>query len=238
MSQDHLSKIKRGDTRGIDVVILTYENGHRIKSHSLLCTLATANGKTLIENQISILQSAFSDSDLFVLTGPESDHVTKYLPHNVRVIENRLYNSTGIAENIRLVINNSVNKRLLIISANVILNKKLLSGLEFSRSFSVCHSYEKIKSHEIGVTIDDDCITQFSFGLNSRWCGVDFIQKDEFDLMSKLCKNRDKNKLFMFEILNFIVDNDGDISPHCPDKMSCVQKINSAKELYENTNIQ
>ena len=63
-----------------------------------------------------------------------------------------------------------------------------------------------MKSHDLGLTIDNNLITQFSFGLHNRWCNIDFIQNEEFDLIKKICGNRNKNKLFMFEILNLIIN--------------------------------
>ena len=111
------------------------------------------------------------------------------MPKNVRIVENQNFQSTGAAEYIRLVINNSTERSLLIIDGNILFSEDVLLDLDFSKSFVLC--LEGInEQQDIGATISEGRISQFSFGLKSKICDMIFLKDHELNLAEKICKNR------------------------------------------------
>jgi|TARA_R110002051_G_C8748385_1_gene499941 hypothetical protein len=236
MSRRHVSKIKRAETNDIGIVLLAYETGQKPKSHISRYLLSTDNGESVIERQSKIISEVFSENSLYIATGSDCDKIASVMPKNVRIVENQNFQSTGAAEYIRLVINNSTERSLLIIDGNILFSEDVLLDLDFSKSFVLC--LEGInEQQDIGATISEGRISQFSFGLKSKICDMIFLKDHELNLAEKICKNRDKNKLLIFEVLNFVVNNGGSIHPHTPKRSSSIKKIESAKDVYENSNI-
>jgi len=237
MSRKHVSKIKRGKTKDIGIVILAYENGKKTRLHTPKHLLNTVRGNIFLEEQIRIVTKTFFENSVYVATGMDCDKIVEILPRHVRIVENQNFHITGPAEYFRLLINNSVETSLLFIDGDLIFSEDDLSDLDFSRSFIVC-AEEVCKTQEIGATISDGEIAQLSFGLKNKIHHMFFLKDAELKLAQKICKNRDKDKLLIFEILNFIINSGGKLYPCMPNKASQIKKIESVKDLYENTHIQ
>jgi hypothetical protein len=237
MSRRHVSKIKRGKTKDIGVAILAYESGKKSRSHTPKYLLNTASGDIFLEEQIRIVTKTFFKNSVYVATGVECDKISEVLPRHVRIVENQNFHNTGPAEYFRLLINNSTEISLLFIDGDLTFSEDDLFDLDFSRSFVVC-AEEACKPQEIGATISDGEIAQLSFGLKNKIHYMFFLKGEELKLAQKICKNRDKNKLLIFEILNFVINNGGELHPYILNKASQIKKIESVKDLYENTHIQ
>ena len=236
MSRRHVSKIKREETNDIGIVLLAYETGQKSKSHTSKYLLSTNNGESVLERQSKIISGVFSENSLYIATGSDCDKIASMVSKNVRIVENQNFQSTGAAEYIRLVINNSAESSLLIVDGSILFSEDVLLDLDFSKSFVLC-SEESSEQQEIGATISEGCISQFSFGLQNKIYDMIFLKDHELNLAEKICKNRDKNKLLMFEVLNFVVNNGGSIHPQMPKRSGSVKKIESAKDVHENSNI-
>jgi len=236
MSRRHVSKIKRADTGDIGVVLLAYETGQKSKSHTSKYLLSMANGNSVIEKQSKIISKVFSDNSLYIATGLDCDKIVDKIPKSVRIVENQNFHCTGTAEYIRLVINNSTESSLLIIDGGILFSEDVLLDLDFSNSFILCLEGNNDQQN-IGATFSEGYISQLSFGLQNKTYDIIFLKDHELKLAEKICSNRDKNKLLMFEIINFIVNNGGSIQPQIPKKTTFLKNVESAKDVYENSNL-
>jgi hypothetical protein len=236
MSQRHVSEIKRLKTNDFGIVISAFENVQKSKSNIPKYLLSTINGESIIEHQIGIVKKIFSKNCIYVITGSECDKIVSLLPRSIRVVENQNFQLSGSAEYLRLLLNNSTESGLLFIDGNLMFPKDVLLDFDFTKSFLVC-AEEECNSQDIGATISDDSINQLSFGLKIKTYNMFFLRDLELELTEKICRNRDKNKLLLFEILNYVMNNGGTIKPHKPKRHHRIKKIETTKDLYEDINL-
>tara|TARA_Y100001951_G_C11229715_1_gene233871 strand:- start:162 stop:869 length:708 start_codon:yes stop_codon:yes gene_type:complete len=204
--------------------------GHRMKSYGPKCLLKANQKETILQKAISNIKREYPYSDIIVIVGFESDKVMKTLPHNVRVIENTKYEETNIVESIRIGINASSNKNLLIIYGDLVFNVYSIRNLTSNGSCVVVDSKSRFKDEEIGVTIVDGDVTNFAYGLTNKWCQIAYFEDIHFDALKELCSDRRRNKLYPFELFNIIINSGISIKAKEPKGM-LIREVDSLRDL-------
>ena len=91
-------------------------------------------------------------------------------------------------------------------------------------------SKKRFKNEEIGVTIVDNKITNFAYGLETKWAQIIFLSGEELEIFRTLCFDRKRNKMYPFEIFNMMINLGGTIFATEPDNM-LIKEIDSLKDL-------
>jgi len=201
-----------------------------MKSYGPKCLLKTDLGKSILEHQIETVNLCLPKSDIIVVLGFECDKVIKVLDKRSRVVENQLYEETNTAESLRLALNNGVRDSVLIMHGDLKFNKETLLQCDFRKSFALVDSKEQFKESEIGVTIHNRTAMRFAYGLETKWAQITFLKGKELNLLKSICKNRERQRMYTFEILNEILDNGGVISTIEPEGM-IIKDIDSSRDL-------
>ena len=225
-----VTSIKSRNGKNTTVVILSAGVGYRMKSYGPKCLLKTDLGKSILEHQIETVNLCLPKSDIIVVLGFECDKVIKVLDKRSRVVENQLYEETNTAESLRLALNNGVRDSVLIMHGDLKFNKETLLQCDFRKSFALVDSKEQFKESEIGVTIHNRTAMRFAYGLETKWAQITFLKGRELNLLKSICKNRERQRMYTFEILNEILDNGGVISTIEPEDM-IIKDIDSSRDL-------
>ena len=214
----------------LTVVIPAAGMGHRMKSYGPKCLLQSNQKETIIEKTISNVKKEYPYSDIIVVVGFESEKIIKTLPHNIRVVENHRYEETNIGESIRVGINAAANKNLLIIYGDLVFNVYSIRGLTSNGPCVVIDSKFRFKEEEVGVTVVDDVVTNFAYGLPKKWSQIVYLEDESFDYLKFLCSDKRKDKLYPFELLNIIINSGVEIRAKEPKGM-LIREIDSMKDL-------
>ena len=215
----------------LTVVIPAAGTGYRMKSYGPTCLLNANKKQTLIEKSIDNIQKVFSNVDIIVILGFESEKVIKNLPRNIRIVENFSYDETNMVESLRLGINNSVTDNLLIIDGDLIFNISTIKGITSTGSSCVLvDSKNSLRQDKVGMTIVEDYVTSFSFGLGQKWGKIAYLKGKEFDMFYKLCLDKKKNKMFTFELFNIMINDECNLQSYDP-KGAMIKEIDSLKDL-------
>jgi len=229
------SKVKK-DGAGVNpnnpltVIIPVAGIGHRMKSYGPKCLLKANQKETILQKAISNIKREYPYSDIIVVVGFESEKVMKTLPHDVRVIENNKYEETNIVESIRIGINASANKKLLIVYGDLVFNVYSIRNLTSSGSCVVVDSQSRFRDEEIGVTVVDGDVTNFAYGLTSKWCQIAYFEDTPFDALKDLCSDKRRNKLYPFELFNIIINSGFSIKAKEPKGM-LIKEVDSLRDL-------
>ena len=148
----------------------------------------------------------------------------------MRIIENQLYESTNIVESIRLAMNNSVYDHVLIVYGDLIFNIDTIKEVTSNGSCIVVDSKNRFKDEEAGVTIVDGMATNFSYGLETKWAHIIYLEGEELNIFQSLCLDRRRNKMYPFELFNIILNRGGSIKAIEPKNM-IIREINSLRDL-------
>ena len=224
-----ITTIRSTERENITTIILAAGAGYRMKSYGPKCLLRF-NGTTIIENQIHNVKKSIPRGDIIVSLGFECDKVIKHLPKGIRVVENQLYEDTNTSESLRLAINNGVREGVLVIHGDLLFNQDTLTQCDFTKSFIIFDSKNQFKESEIGVTVHQGLATRLGYGLNDKWAQICFFTGKELKLLKSVCKNRERAKLFTFEIINEVLDSGGRILAFEPNHMS-IKDVDSSKDL-------
>lgn len=231
-------EIKKKDAF-IPIAILSAGISSRMKTHEPR-SLLKINNKTLIEYQIETLNNVFKELEILLVVGYKSEKIIKKLQdHNIRIIENQLFDETNAGESIRLVVNNNIHNKLLIIHGDLHFNIETLKGLNYNKSFLLIDNNLQMSDREVGMAINDNKVTNLSYGLKSKWCQIAYIQGQEYEILKQiLLKDKEQiRKKVSFEIINDIINRGGSFCCIEPDKMKiieidCIRDINSEKFKY------
>lgn len=215
--------------KNVGVIILAEEMGYRMKSYGPKCLIETKTG-TILSDQIKIINRIFHNPDIVILAGFEADKIVKKSPKGVRIVENQLYKETNSVEGLRLCFNNIDNNSVLILSGDLIFNEHALNSISSEGSCVVIDSKNRLSDDEIGVSTSKNRVLNFAYGLDSKWCGIVFLQGEELEMAKKFCV-RDKSKMCSFEVLNYIINNGGKIRHIEPQNLDLI-KISSVKDFH------
>jgi hypothetical protein len=219
----------------ITIVLLCDLPGYRMKSYGPT-SLIKIDEKYLIDIQINAIKKCFSNYEIIICLGFESDKIAKYLRSkyknlNIRLVENQIYNHCNSCEGIRLGINNTFNDKILIVDGNLIFNHKILSLTDTKQSCAITEKYPS-ENLEIGININGSNNAQhFSFGAYKTWSEIFFLYGNEqIDLLRKFLNHADSKKKFSFEAINEIIKNEHKIL--CIENKIPIYKINNIKTYH------
>lgn len=214
----------------LTVIIPVAGMGHRMKSYGPKCLLPANTRETILDKTIANIEREYPYSDIIVVVGFESEKVIKSLPHNIRIVENKQFEETNIAESIRIGINASSTDKLLIVYGDLVFNVYSIRDLTSDGPCAVVDSKDRFKEEEIGVTVVDGCITNFAYGLPKKWSQIAYFENESFEILKTLCSDKRKSKLYPFELFNIIINNGITIKAKEPKGM-LIREIDSLKDL-------
>ena len=216
----------------LSVIVPVAGMGHRMKSYGPKCLLPVNQRHTILDKIILTVKKTYPFSEIIVVVGFESDRVIKTLDRDIRIVENQSYRTSNIVESLRLGINNSVHNNALIIYGDLIFNVSSLNDITKKGSSIVVDSQSRFDEEEIGVTIVDGEVTNFAYGLESKWAHMAYLEGFEFEMFNDLCQDKTKNKMYPFELFNIIINSGGFFRSVEPPRMQ-IKEIDSLKDLQK-----
>ena len=226
--------------KDIAVAILAAGVGDRIKSYEPRSMIKIGN-KTLIEHQISVINSCCESPEILAVLGYNATRIIKKLNTQTRVIENQLYEHTNCAESIRLAFHNTIKNNFLFIHGDLYFNIDTLLNLKYNKSFIIVDRENRFHEKEVGVTINNTNTAEIlSYGLPIKWCQIAFFTGKELRILKNIFYkfNTINKKLLSFELLNEVIMMGGVFKCYEPNNMSIVE-IDCIKDLdNENFNMQ
>lgn len=192
-------------------------------------TIEFNDGQTLLYKQLHIIEQSFPNADTLVVLGHEPEEIYKnpYF-NNVRFIENQNYLSTNTIKSVALALRATHSKAYLIIHGDILFNDKAIH-LAGNQSELVVTNNE-INNDKIGVIISENKIVNIGYGLEQQWGQIAYIKEKELDIFKEFCYNKTKAKCLLFEGLNHIIENGGNLYPHTHKNIE-IKEILSKKDI-------
>jgi len=190
----------------LTVVILAASMGYRMKSYGPKCLLKDKNNNTILDVQISTIQSVYPNAEIIVSIGFESDKVIKHVSSEVKIIENQLYEKTNVLEEVRLCLNNILNGHIIFIPDDILFNTHTINRIIRHGSSIVVDLYEQLPKTEVGVTIVENYATIFSYDIDIKWGQIVHLTGNELIAFKNICSDRTKGRLYIHEVLNILLN--------------------------------
>ena len=215
----------------ITIIILAANIGYGMKSYGPKTLFNINDKETLLEYQINLLQTTFVNSDIILVVGFMADRIIRKCPPGIRIIENQLYETTNEVEQIRLALNCTLTDNVLIIKDDIIFNQETLNSITRNKACLIYDSKNQIDEDNIGLTVVNDQATIFAYGASNRWCHIIYLTQKEIKILKSICSKRNIEKLYLFEVLNILLEKVGKINAIEPQGME-ITKINTSKNLF------
>lgn len=204
---------RRGRKTGSDITAIVTSSSVEYRRRSLgpKILFTSPDGYPLINTILESIVLRFNGADIIFTVGFQADKIIKNRPYHGRIVENQLYETTNSIEECRLAINNSIGESVFIISGDMYFESFLLDVIDTKESSVIIDKNSRMPEDEVGVTEVKGDVTAFAYGLPTKWCNIVYLKGKEFELFSKFCADRENSVKFIWEGLNYVVDNGGRI---------------------------
>lgn len=218
----------------ITFIILCDLPGYRMKSYGPSCLLEIGKEK-LIDHQISIIKSIFNHVEIILCLGFESEHTIKYLlhnknKHNIKIIENQLFDKYYSCESLRLALNVTHNTKIFILDGSLLIHKDIFKNLSFDNN--LLFSQQSNDDFEIAFNINEyKTVEHVSYGATIPWSEVLFLNTHCVNELKKILSTGNFKNKFIFEAINELIKHNIEFKPH-KTKYN-IKKINNIKNYHE-----
>jgi choline kinase len=234
IKQSHVvpARRKRVDRNDITVIIMAANIGYGMKSYGPKSLLNINPNETLIEYQLNLIQTSFPNADIILVVGFAADRIIKRCPIGVRIIENQLYETTNEVEQVRLALNCTLTDNILILKDDIIFNDETLCSISKHESCLIYDSQDQIDASNIGVTVIENYATTFSYDIPTKWCHIVYLTEKDQQLLRNICNKRERNRMYLHEALELMLQKTGKILAIEPTNMEIV-KIDNSRHLIQ-----
>lgn len=182
--------------------------GRRMRSQGAKPLIELFGKATVLNYQITLLRKIFPRSEIIIVVGFQAERIIKLLDpaDKIKVVENELYETTGILRSIDLALKASSHTNVLIIYGDLIFNEPTLANINNGCSAVIVDNKGQFNKEEVGLTIVNGEATYFAYGLDTKWAQIAFLTGKPLRDFKDILTDRAKRKLQPFEIFNMIIE--------------------------------
>lgn len=192
------------DSANMTVVILGSRPINRAKTMGIHYLLPLNNHKTLLEYELNEIRTSFPKAEIVFVGGYEIDRIIKKKYTNVRFIENVKYEENNELEDVRLALNNILNKQVLFITHDAKFSFQTFNQITLG-STTLEYAIKNPTTDLIGIRSNNNYVECLSFHENSKWPGIIYLCGKELELLQQYASVRSNGSHFLFEAVNYIL---------------------------------
>lgn len=201
-------------------IILTAGMSSRMKTYEPRSLLKIKDDITLIEHQIKLVQQSFGPK-IDVVIGFKGQKIQKKLSnHKINLIENNNFDISNTGHAVEMALEDNLES-LLIFHGDLLFNKEIFN-VKKNKSFLIIDTKNQIKDKEVGLIINDGIAANLSYGLKTKWCQIAFFTGPELSMLKQI-KDKNISNLFLFEIINKVIDMGGIFECYEPKNMKIIE---------------
>lgn len=192
----------------VTIILLSESHGYRMKSYGSI-PLVKILDKTLIQKQIEVIKSFFSNYEIILCSGFDVKKTVEYVKENfpsenIRVVENQVHLNSNCCESTRLCLNNTTNHRVLICSGGILLTADMLSQINYKTDCVLVQDDNPMKNFEVSAMENDFNLQNLCLGEKINfWTECLYLSNDSsVKKMYDIISNPDFKNKFIFEAIN------------------------------------
>jgi len=192
----------------LTIIVPTAGVGRRMKSYGPKSLIELFTDETILSRQLAIFEQCFPFAEVIFVVGFESDKIVKKLPKNVKVIENELFETTGVVRSIGMGLRVASNDSVMVVYGDTVFDEEAITSL--FREESAIAAYTAGKKDEVGIITNSQGYAEnLTYISKKSWSHLAFFPNKELDMARRFCYNRSNYMKFGFELLNEIIDRGG-----------------------------
>tara|TARA_R110002020_G_scaffold412253_2_gene621882 strand:+ start:260 stop:886 length:627 start_codon:yes stop_codon:yes gene_type:complete len=186
--------------------------------------------QNIIQRQIKIIQNNFTNYEIVLVTGFESDKLMKNTPDFLIKVENENYEKNNVVRSIGMALRAATTDKIVIIYGDLVFNEEAISNFKFEQSCIMIDESETMGEEEVGCNICDGSIEQMLPDMPNKWGQISYFIDKELSLLKKISWDKNKSHYFGFEAINEIIDRGGDFKAVSPEGAK-ITDVDSSKDL-------
>lgn len=197
---------KINDSSRTNFIILS-AGKNKTRGQNSAKALTNVKGKKLIDCQISTINRAYKNKDIFYAVGDKSKSVINYIIDNhpnVRIIENSEFHTTTPLETLRQSINCATNQNTCIIYGDKMFSKDSIVFENKDRANIVEVIGGSAKKLSLGLVYQNETLKNISYGVDKKWGQIFYIPSELFDKFKKKINNLSRSYYNIFDMINLI----------------------------------
>lgn len=211
------------------VIICSATNLFRMKTFGPKALYVYKDSR-LIDHQVNCIRSINHEIDIVLTVGHMADRLIKNNAHGIRMVENQLYETTGIAEEIRLGLNAVNSNRVIIVDGDIYFNTHAFKAVYYGNSSCLLQGGTYIPDDEPGFVSQNSIVSNLAYDIYPKWGQMCMLTDNELKSARKILNSREKGHLLFHEIINSIIERGGEFrAVHNKDALQT--KINNPKTL-------
>lgn len=203
----------------LTIIILSAGIGRRMKSKGVKALLPIENSNVL-EYQLKTFWKVYPSAEIIVVTGFQGNKVRSRFRgiYPVRFVYNPNYETTNVMYSVSLALEANLSSNTIIAHGDILFNSTIISEITGKSSkILVLPEINKSNEQEVGVVINDNCVTNLSYGLKRRWGQMVYITGKETSLFENIAFNHSvSSSWFLYEGINHVIDKGGIFVAHSP----------------------
>jgi hypothetical protein len=126
------------------------------------------------------------------------------------------------------------HNRVLVVYGDLVFNLATLGQVTASDSAVIIDKQNQIRQDEVGVNVNiaEEKAAYFSYGLPIKWAQILFLTGKELELFRALANDRERSRLYTFELLNMIMEKGGVFAVVEPKDM-LITEVDSQKDVLD-----
>jgi choline kinase len=218
----------------LSVVITSANMGKRMKSYGPKALFALGN-QTIIDRQVRTIWNVFPNADIFVVVGFEAEKIREQIKskYPIRLIYNSLWNDTNVVYSLSMALHACTTDCVLILHGDLVFNEEAIRGITNTKSRALVDIANSFKADEVGLVFNDHdkIITNFSYGLPTKWAQIIYLEGIEKSILEKISHDHEMSeKWFLYEALNYVIAQGGKFHVHQPIGLKIVE-VDTIKDL-------
>lgn len=210
----NVHQIKNAGKQKISIIILAAgmtAGGKYLGNKSLL---PLTNKKTILETQIEVITKVFSNSEIVLVSGFESERVMNHCGNNIICVENERFKDTNTTRSLGIGLRAATSDKVVVVYGDVVFNHTTLNKLDTNASTVL---FNDVLDHtSVGCVINESGdLENLMYGVGKEWIQIFSLAGKELEQMRRISWDRRNEKLLGFEAINKIVSSGGNFSCLC-----------------------
>lgn len=205
--------------------------GKRMKSFGAKPLIKVNPTTTILDNQLRIINNVFPNNEIILIAGYDGDYLMNHSPNSLIKIENERYEDTNVCRSIGMGLRAATTERVVIVYGDLVFNEETLRHTKFRNLSTLIVGSSFMKEEEIGCTYDEqtNLLQHMDWNIKDKWDQISYFTGRELKLLKNICWDKSNEKLFGFECINNIVNNNGKFAI-CKNKGKTID-IDTSKDL-------
>lgn len=212
------------------IIIPAAGEGVRMITYGVKSLININGDETIISRQLNIIKKTFTNYEIILVSGFESDKLMNKTPDNIIKIENSEYKNTNVVKSIGMALRAIHNDKVVIIYGDLVFTPSMLKAPLDIDSMLLFSSHGLMKDEEVGCSIQKTNVEHMTYGQSTKWSQISYFTGKELQLLRKICYNKHNSMLFGYEAINKIINHGGKFKAYTSPKSKIID-IDTSKDL-------